>query len=194
MSEQEREIEVVAGVIGGITQKKEDTWTVAVQVEGLANAKNLWTKDSELVQSLQSKFGQHGAFVCSASYWQHPQHGQVRSLWINSLADPADVTYEPAKPAKSTPEAAVALARVEGSAKPQNRSYAPDLKDRMIVRQTALKAAAEIMAANTSVHPDYDPALEVMKAAQRFETWVYRDIDPPPFAPEMSEHDQEIPY
>lgn len=75
------------------------------------------------------------------------------------------------------------------------RTYTPDLKDRMIVRQTALKAAAEIMAASPSAHPDYDPALEVMKAAARFETWVYRDIDPVPFdGPELSEHDQEIPY
>ena len=30
----ERETELVAGVIGGITQKKADTWTVAVTPEG----------------------------------------------------------------------------------------------------------------------------------------------------------------
>lgn len=79
------------------------------------------------------------------------------------------------------------------------RVYAPDLKDRMIVRQTALKAAAEIVGprAATSAHPDYDAALETIKAAQRFETWVYRDIDPLPSdagEPPLSEHDQQIPY
>ena len=94
--------------------------------------------------------------------------------------------------ARPTPEAAVALAHVEG-----RKGYAPDLKDRMIVRQSALKAAAEIVAASPSVHPDYDAALETMKAAQRFETWVYRDIDPPPSEggrPPLSEHDEAIPY
>lgn len=79
------------------------------------------------------------------------------------------------------------------------RVYAPDLKDRMIVRQTALKAAAEIVGprAAASVHPDFDAALEVMRAAQRFESWVYRDIDPLPSdagPPPLSEHDDGIPY
>jgi hypothetical protein len=56
-------------------------------------------------------------------------------------------------------------------------------KDRAISRLACLKAAAEIVAprAGTSIDPDYDAALEVMKAAQRFETWVYRDLGEVPF-------------
>ena len=207
MSETEREIEVVVGVIQGVIQKKADTWQVEVQPDGSQYTKKLWTKDAELVAAMGAKFGQQGAFVCSASYWQGP-NGQVRSLWINHAADEADVTYTPAKAPQPTPEAAVALAHVAASQKRENSlqqhgpgtyskriEYAPDLKDRMIVRQTALKAAAELVGAmGQSVHPDYDPPLEVMKAAQRFETWVYRDIDPPPIAPELSEHDDNIPF
>jgi len=196
MSEtQEREVELVAGTIGGITQKKADTWTVAIAVDGLQNPKNLWTKDADLIESLQGKFGQAGAFVCGASYWQHPQHGQVRSLWIDSVANGTENVPERV----ATPEAAV---KFEGAVntktgQPIPRVYAPDLKDRMIVRQTALKAAAEIVGprAGSTMDPDYDAALETMRAAQRFETWVYRDIDAPPSnAPELSAHDDGIPF
>ena len=88
MSEQaERETELVAGTIGGITQKKADTWTVAVTPEGSQYAKNLWTKDVELVEALGAKLGEQGAFVCGASYWKMQDGKQVRSLWIDSLAD-----------------------------------------------------------------------------------------------------------
>ena len=80
---QERETELVVGTIGGITQKKADTWTVAVSPDGSQYAKNLWTKDAELVESLSTKLGQIGAFVCGASYWSKDGK-QIRSLWITS--------------------------------------------------------------------------------------------------------------
>ena len=109
MSEQaEREIEIVAGIIGGITQKKADTWTVAVTPEGSQYAKNLWTKDVELVESLSTKIGQAGAFVCSASYW-NLEGKQVRSLWIQGESDgtenvPGSVATPAAAPQGKPPE------------------------------------------------------------------------------------------
>jgi hypothetical protein len=51
-------------------------------------------------------------------------------------------------------------------------------KDRLIVRQTCIKAAAALLHCNDEVE---DLPLDVMKAAQRFETWCYRDLEPPPF-------------
>jgi hypothetical protein len=88
MSEQaEKEQELVSGTIGGITQKKADTWTVAVTPEGSQYAKNLWTKSTSLVEALQGKLGQHGAFVCNASYWTRQDGQQVRSLWIEAESD-----------------------------------------------------------------------------------------------------------
>lgn len=51
-------------------------------------------------------------------------------------------------------------------------------KDRSIVRQTCIKAAAALWAPR-GVEPD--PALEVMKTAARFEQWIYRDVDEVPF-------------
>jgi hypothetical protein len=59
----------------------------------------------------------------------------------------------------------------------------PDVKERAIVRQTCLKAAAATVGPSVAaLYPEAtDVGLEVMRLAQRFETWVYRDIDPPPF-------------
>ncbi len=80
------------------------------------------------------------------------------------------------------------------------REYTPDLKDRMIVRQTALKAAAALYGSELvfNAGSEDDAPLAVMKAAQRFETWIYRDIEETPFdeagGPAMTEHDDQIPF
>ena len=94
MSE-ERETEIVAGVVEGVTQKRPDTWQVEVKPDGSKYTKKLWTKDEELVEALGEKLGQHGAFVCNASYWENQSGKQVRSLWISEVSDEA--TPEPAE-------------------------------------------------------------------------------------------------
>jgi len=53
-------------------------------------------------------------------------------------------------------------------------------KDRLILRQVCIKAAAEVYSGEHALAED-DLPLAVMKAAQRFETWCYRDLEPPPF-------------
>jgi hypothetical protein len=82
-----------------------------------------------------------------------------------------------------------------GSPTSAAHEYSPDLRDRMIVRQTCLKAAAELLAGHDL---EEDPPLDVMKAAQRFEAWVYRDIGEAPFEeagrPALSEHDNSLPF
>ena len=101
MSETEqREQELVAGVIEGVTQKRPDTWQVAVKPEGSQYTKNLWTKDQALVSALTAKLGQAGSFVCNASYWTNQSGAQVRSLWI------AGEGSEGAAPSPSLPQTA----------------------------------------------------------------------------------------
>lgn len=100
-TEQEREIEIVAGVIEGVIQKKPDTWQVAVKPDGSQYDKKLWTKDAELVQSLTAKLGQHGAFVCGASYWTNQSGTQVRSLWINSMGEDGDGQHASGSPSSA---------------------------------------------------------------------------------------------
>jgi hypothetical protein len=117
MSAVEREIELVAGTIGGITQKKADTWTVAVTPADSQYAKNLWTKDVDLVESLSAKIGQAGAFVCGASYWERDGK-QVRSLWIDSVenADAVEAVSSVATPAASSQAAAETAQKLAAAA------------------------------------------------------------------------------
>lgn len=74
---------------------------------------------------------------------------------------------------------------------PHHEPIAPADKDRAIVRQACLKAAAQVYAGKGNAGPQpqredgllpEDPVIvEVIAAAARFETWVYRDISDLPF-------------
>jgi len=143
---EEKETEIVAGVIEGVTQKRPDTWQVAVKPEGSQYTKNLWTKDKALVESLSEKLGQQGAFVCSASYWQNNSGAQVRSLWISEPAEEGAV---------SAPAAAGAPAPTPP---PEEKMSKEDWKrkDSAIHKMACIKTAA---AALTHTIPS-DPSTE----------------------------------
>jgi hypothetical protein len=151
MSEmQERETEFVAGVIQGITQKGADKWQVAVQPDGSNYAKNLWTKDAELVDSLGALIGQHRAFVCGVSHWTMNDGKQVRSLWINEPVDPGRMEdlHVQAPRSVATPDDAptakdrerLAQARGEGMSKEEWAR-----KDSAIHKMACIKAAADAL-------------------------------------------------
>ena len=134
----EKEIEVVAGVIEGVTQKRPDTWQVAVKPDGSNFARNLWTKDAELVSALSAKLGQAGAFVCSASYWEKDGK-QIRSLWINAEGTEAAESVQ----ARSTPGAAV-----QDGTKPSSDGMTKEewaRKDSAIHKMACIKTAADTL-------------------------------------------------
>lgn len=73
----------------------------------------------------------------------------------------------------------------------------PADKERAIVRQACLKAAASVfMGTGVAVEEGSpDIPLQVMKAADRFERWVWRDIDETPFDQAgLSPADDDIPF
>ena len=155
MSAVEREIELVAGTIGGITQKKADTWTVAVTPEGSQYSKNLWTKDADLVESLAAKIGQAGAFVCGASYWQLDGK-QVRSLWIDSVEN-ADAVE--AVSSVATPEAAAKAAAPQTRAQSASEAMSKEewaRKDSAIHKMACIKTAAAALAHTMPSDPTED--------------------------------------
>ena len=161
-TEQEREIEVVAGVIEGVTQKKPDTWQVEVKPEGSQYTKKLWTKDSELVAALTAKLGQAGAFVCGASYWKNQAGAEVRSLWINSLSDGTET---------STERVATPTAKAES-----NEGMTPEKWDAKERRDYRSRAWAQTLGAFThTIKTDEDPA-EVFLRLQPFQRKVYEDV------------------
>jgi hypothetical protein len=147
MSEQaEKEQELVSGTIGGITQKKADTWTVAVTPEGAQYAKNLWTKSTSLVEALQGKLGQHGAFVCNASYWTRQDGQQVRSLWIEAESDGTEnVPERVATPASSSQAAAQTAVKMVAKASGEMSKEEWARKDSAIHKMACIKTAADAL-------------------------------------------------
>jgi hypothetical protein len=180
------ETRIVQGTLAGIMEKTGGWHEIHVSVPGKQYPVKVSTKKQELVELARAA----GENVMEWTYTEQdsgtPNPHQPGKNFINRY-------FEGVAPVGANPAGSVAT---PASAP---KGYTPDTKDRMIVRQSALKAAAEIVAprAGTSIDPDYDPALEVMRAAARFETWVYRDIDPVPSEagrPALSEHDEQIPY
>lgn len=89
-----------------------------------------------------------------------------------------------------TAEAAAASAAASSGPEPHHEPIHFADKDRAISRMACLKSAAMIVPLVSVLDDDgvpvpdaqlLDPALEVMKIAQRFERWIYRDIDSAPF-------------
>lgn len=151
MSE-EKETEIVTGVLEGVTQKRPDTWQVAVKPDGSQYAKNLWTKDSELVTALGAKLTQHVAFVCHVSYWEKDGK-QIRSLWI---AGEPEEGAESASPAPEAP--AQASASPAGMTKEEWAR-----KDSAIHKMACIKTAADALKHTIPADPDTE-ALNVFIA------------------------------
>ena len=75
-------------------------------------------------------------------------------------------------------------AQAQGGPEPHHEAVHFADKDRLISRQVCLKVAGQIFMGKALTEfesPSDDIPLAVMKAAQRFELWLYRDIDPAPF-------------
>lgn len=155
----------VIGTCSGITEKPSGWTELELQVPGKNYPVRLATRDGNLVTAARSLAGDAGKFTYTEreSDKINPNSGKP---YVNRYLD----AVEPASNGQEPHE-------------PHYRPVIGGDKDRAIARLACLKAAAELIAprAASSAHPDYDPALEAMKAAHRFETWVYRDLDEPPF-------------
>jgi hypothetical protein len=161
--QQERETEQVVGVVTGIVQKGADKWQAAVAPDGSQYAKNLWTKDAQLVAYLSSQIGNRLAFACNVSHWAMQDGTPVRSLWIDQVGPPSVGSPAMAGPPQNAWEAAQqaqAVGPVPGyvdqrtsppPAQPpmpvqQPQPPAQDDREQKIHRQTAAKVAAILLA------------------------------------------------
>jgi hypothetical protein len=74
--------------------------------------------------------------------------------------------------------AAPAVQQAAGAPVAGPRPLPPGDKDRAITRMACLRTAAQALAPTYKPGSEADIPLDVMAAAARFETWVYRGIDP----------------
>jgi hypothetical protein len=151
-------METVIGTVSGITEKPTGWIEVLVEVPGKQYPVKLSTKKPELVEAVRAI----GAGAATFTY------NEVESDKINEHTG---------KPYVNRYLEGVEAAHNAGVTETTHAPVLGGDKDRAITRMACLKAAAQIAAGR-----DYEDAgLEVMKLAGRFETWVYRDIDPVPF-------------
>jgi hypothetical protein len=153
------------GTVGGIVEKPSGWYEVQVEMPGKQYPLKLSTKKSEIIDAVRGV----GADIATFTY------NEVESDRINEHTGKPYVNRYL--------EGVTAGGSVAVGGRPidlTQTTHAPVLggdKDRAITRMAVLKAAAQIVAGR-----DYeDPGLEVMKQASRFETWIYRDLEPPPF-------------
>jgi hypothetical protein len=156
MEQGQPESEVVTGMVTGIITKGPDKWQVAVKSDPSANyAKNLWTKDADLVHQVQQLIGTQMQFHCGVSHWNMQDGTPVRSLWINGYA-PMGHSMNASQPQQQpgTQAVAQAMAPQQVFQQPQGASlsaeqvfpqYDDDPKQGKIHRQTASKVAAILL-------------------------------------------------
>lgn len=167
----EKETETVAGVIGGITLKKEGTWTVSVTPDGSQYSKNLWTQDSELVAALAQKIGNQAAFECNVSHWTNQDGKPVRSLWISGEQQVPDrILGVDLK----TPTAGGNVRPTQQPAQwTENKPVDWDAKERRDYRS---RAWAQTLGAFThTIKVDEDP-VQVFQRLQPFQRKIFTDV------------------
>jgi hypothetical protein len=155
----------VVGTCSGITEKPTGWVELEIEVPGKNYPVRLATKDEKLVIATRALAGDVGKFTYTERESDRINPNSQKP-YINRYLD----AVEPATNGSEPHE-------------PTHRAVIGGDKDRAITRLACLKAAAQLIAPRhgNTVDPDYDAPLEVMKAADRWERWVYRDIDDIPF-------------
>jgi len=180
----------IVGTSEGITEKPSGWFDINVSIPGKQYPIRVSTKSSKLVEQVR----EIGAGIATWTFKEsesdtiNPNSGKpYLNRWLEGVEAGAQAQTETST-ASGTPEAH------------HEPLHFAD-KDRAITRMACLKAASQIyMGRGTLLDTDSEEApdipLAVMKAAQRFEQWVYRDLSSLPFssAPPLSEHDQRIPF
>jgi len=100
--------------------------------------------------------------------------GQNLATWTFKEHESEKINEKSGKPFLNRYLEGVEIGGAPGKPDPHHAPLVAGDKDRAITRMACLKAAAEV------VGPKGD-AGAVMEIAARFEVWVYRDIDDPPF-------------
>jgi hypothetical protein len=163
MAEQEQKL--VVGVCSGITEKPTGWFDFEISVAGKEYPVRCSSNDADIINAVRELKGSTGTFTIN----------EVESDKINPRSNRPYINRYLQK--VEAGDTAPTSTGAPGTPDPHHEPVHDADRQRLITRQTCLKVAAQ------RHHPidGDDWALQVMKDAQRFETWLYRDIDPAPF-------------
>lgn len=129
----DKETAVVVGTVNGIGAQG-DKWKAEVTPDGAQYPKTLWSKSTELYETVVGLVGKVATFECGVSHWER-EGKPMTSLWINSVQE--GVHAETSLPTTNTGAGG-------GTAHPGVVTPVdPDPTRVSIERQTAVKAAVE---------------------------------------------------
>lgn len=178
MSAEEREQELVTGVVGGIIQKGPDKWQVEVTPPNSQYARKLWTKSATQHDALVNLIGQPASILCNVSHWE--KDGKpIRSLWVDQIGGDDPTTLpEAARPAEGiTGPQDAKVGDVASTPSGLWVKADADPRQTSIERQTALKTAVELLIGLGPVPENVDATATVIKCAERFMTFLQTGED-----------------
>ena len=166
MSEQKQ----VSGVCSEVSERGE--WTTFHVDIGTQYPVKLATKKAEIVElgRAASKSGDEFVWTYTESQGNENPH-KPGTYYMNRYLEAVAPRDGSEAPQNATP-AAQPPSRDE-------RAQSEAVRQRLIIRQTCIKAAAEMLRLNDGTLEEQITA--AITAAARFETWLCRDVDPVPF-------------
>ena len=153
--------ETIIGTCAGITEKPSGWFEFEIMAPGKQYPVRLATKKQELVELARAAHSDTMTWTYNETE-SDKVNEHTGKPFLNRYLEGVDFADQP-----------------EAKPEPHHEPMHFADKDRAISRMACLKAAAVIVADQSDT---VDPGLEVMKLADRFERWVYRDIDDVPFA------------
>jgi hypothetical protein len=124
----DKETEVIAGLLDSIVSKGEAKWQIKVLPAESKYTKSIWTKSQEMCDALTPQIGQAVTILCNVSHWTNQEGKPVRSLWAESVGNGSGPVQQAIQAVQES-KAAVAAA--------------PDPTRSSIERQVSLNAAVE---------------------------------------------------
>lgn len=169
----------VTGVCNEISERS--GWQTFHIDKGTQYPVKLATKKDEVIAAARAAGGQLAVWtyteVESDRINEHTNKPYV-NRYLESVETGGTAPSSPPPASEAWPSEAAAILHPA----PTHAPLPPGDKDRAITRMAVLKAAAEIVAAEVASGAQVmDPVAEAIAAADRFETWVYRDVDEVPF-------------
>lgn len=178
------ETQQISGICSEVSERGE--WVTFHIDIGKQYPVKLSTKKEELVQLGRAASKEGGEFIWTYTETEGAENPHTGKPYINRYLEavaPRDGGEQPpADPSNVVTSKGTLRTPAASATQPASRderAQAEAVRQRLITRQTCIKAAAELLRLKDGTAEEM--ASDAIVAAAKFETWLYRDIDETPF-------------